>query len=301
MAYKDLTGQVFNLWTVLEDAHEVTSDRDHYWICKCQCGTIRKVRGSSLKKGISKSCGCIKKISNSNNKLLNQTFDKLTVIKKTDKRSSGEIVWLCKCECGNLCERSTSVLKRSGSHACDDCNAKRIGKVNKRDLVGQKFGLLTVIKETKERKYNGNIVWECKCDCGNITKIDTNSLTTGNTKSCGCINYSIGEKNIKDILDKNNIEYITQFTDKELGYKKFDFALLRDNQIYRLIEFDGQQHYNSFKGMWANAESLETIQEWDRLKNEYAKSHNLPLVRIPYWYRDNITLEMILGDQFLIG
>ena len=52
--------------------------------------------------------------------------------------------------------------------------------------------------------------------------------------------------------------------------------------------------------MWNNAESLEIIQEWDRLKNEYAKNHNLPLVRIPYWYRDKITLDMLLGDQFLI-
>ena len=33
------------------------------------------------------------------------------------------------------------------------------------NLIGQKFGKLTVIKETKERK-NKSIVWICKCDCG---------------------------------------------------------------------------------------------------------------------------------------
>ena len=36
------------------------------------------------------------------------------------------------------------------------------------------------------------------------------------------------------------------------------------------------------------------------MKNEYALSHNIPLVRIPYWERDNITLEMILEDKYLI-
>ena len=233
--------------------------------------------------------------------ITNNRYGMLIALEPTEKRQCGSVVWKCKCDRGNICERSITTLQRKGQHSCGCYNQEQITNLNKKNLVGQKFGLLTVIKETSERRYGGNIVWECKCDCGRIAYVDTNSLTTGNTKSCGCINYSIGEANIKNILDKNNINYITQFTDKELGYKKFDFALLKDNQIYRLIEFDGQQHYNSFKGMWDNAESLETIQKWDRLKNEYAKKHNLPLVRIPYWYRDNITLEMLLGDQFLIG
>ena len=38
----------------------------------------------------------------------------------------------------------------------------------------------------------------------------------------------------------------------------------------------------------------------DAIKNEWAIKNNIPLVRIPYWERDNITLEMIMGDQYLI-
>lgn len=34
--------------------------------------------------------------------------------------------------------------------------------------------------------------------------------------------------------------------------------------------------------------------------NEYALSHNIDLVRIPYWERKHITLEMLLEDNFLI-
>lgn len=34
---------------------------DAYWICKClKCGTIKPIRGISLRKGMSRSCGCIK-------------------------------------------------------------------------------------------------------------------------------------------------------------------------------------------------------------------------------------------------
>ena len=53
------------------------------------------------------------------------------------------------------------------------------------DLIGKKFGYLTVIEKTQKRK-NGCIVWKCKCDCGNITEVVGTYLKNGNTKSCGC-------------------------------------------------------------------------------------------------------------------
>jgi len=41
---------------------------------------------------------------------------------------------------------------------------------------------------------------------------------------------------------------------------------------------------------------LERRQERDQKKNDWAATNNIPLVRIPYWERDNITLEMIMGN-----
>jgi hypothetical protein len=38
----------------------------------------------------------------------------------------------------------------------------------------------------------------------------------------------------------------------------------------------------------------------DKIKNNYAKEKNIPLVRIPYWERDNITLDLIMGNKYLI-
>ncbi len=51
---------------------------------------------------------------------------------------------------------------------------------NFEDLTGKKFTRLTVIK------YIGNYKWLCKCKCGKIRKIRSDSLKSGNTKSCGC-------------------------------------------------------------------------------------------------------------------
>lgn len=42
--------------------------------------------------------------------------------------------------------------------------------------------------------------------------------------------------------------------------------------------------------------TLKIQQERDHRKNQWCLSHNIPLVRIPYWERDNITLEMLMGD-----
>jgi len=53
------------------------------------------------------------------------------------------------------------------------------------DLTNQKFGKLTALK--KVGRHGSNAVWECLCECGNITKTMATSLKLGNTKSCGCL------------------------------------------------------------------------------------------------------------------
>lgn len=55
-----------------------------------------------------------------------------------------------------------------------------------RDLTGQKFGKLTAISPTDKRTSGGNVIWRCKCDCGNACYASSCDLHSGNTKSCGC-------------------------------------------------------------------------------------------------------------------
>jgi hypothetical protein len=59
----DLSGKVFERWTVLErdSATPHGSGIQTRWICKCECGTIRSVPGGGLRGGGSKSCGCLAK------------------------------------------------------------------------------------------------------------------------------------------------------------------------------------------------------------------------------------------------
>lgn len=53
------------------------------------------------------------------------------------------------------------------------------------DISGQKFGRWTVI-ERAGRDSRGASMWLCRCDCGNTEVVRHSSLTSGNSKSCGC-------------------------------------------------------------------------------------------------------------------
>lgn len=75
------------------------------------------------------------------------------------------------------------------------------------DLVGQRFGNLTVLefvpkisnKGTKKSSY-----YICQCDCGNITNpISSNDLKRGHTKSCGCL-----RKNKINLPDNSNLDMV---------------------------------------------------------------------------------------------
>lgn len=118
--------------------------------------------------------------------LTGQKFGKLTVIKDSGKRrKNGDVVWECKCDCGNTAYTTTYLLKTS-TRSCGCLQKEIVSKKTKVDLQGEKFGKLTVIKETDKRKYNGRIVWKCKCDCGAIVEVASQNLLSGGTKSCGC-------------------------------------------------------------------------------------------------------------------
>lgn len=64
--------------------------------------------------------------------------------------------------------------------------------MKKLNLKGQKFGRLTVISEAPNR---GRLTrWFCLCSCGRVFAVDSQSLTSGHTKSCGCLMRDIAKE-----------------------------------------------------------------------------------------------------------
>ena len=113
----DLTGQIFNRWTVIEEdlSHPGQGAR---WICQCSCPahTIRSVKGQSLRNGHSKSCGCLQKeiAAFSKIKMIGEKFGKLTVLKQDDIIHPDEAYWICQCECGTVTQPIRGSSLRNG-------------------------------------------------------------------------------------------------------------------------------------------------------------------------------------------
>lgn len=56
-----------------------------------------------------------------------------------------------------------------------------------KDIRDKRYGLLTVMHLTHDRNKHGQALWRCVCDCGNEKLVTLGNLTSGNTKSCGCL------------------------------------------------------------------------------------------------------------------
>jgi hypothetical protein len=301
---KDLTGQKFGHLTVLYDTG-IRKNRQVVWECECDCEahTRRQVVGQALRSGHTTSCGCSRKGKNIIN-LIGQHFGQLTVLKQDSINQDRKAVWLCKCDCGETRLVEGTLLRAGKVTCCYSCGVKKMGSASMHDLTGQKFGMLTVLEPTEERDNAGRIIWKCKCDCGNICFIPSNSLVTNNTQSCGCKHKSIGENIISKLLQDNNIPFIRQYTFSDCRSPKdslllFDFAIFKDNKLLQIIEFDGVQHYNPIN-FFGGEEAFNYLQQCDNIKNNYCKQNNIPLVRISYKDKNNIDLKLLRLDKYYV-
>ena len=300
----DLRGQRFGRLFVPNNAKHVYKNNATYWPVICDCGNTKLVNGYSLRAGRTKSCGCLWKeeISKTNTRdLTGQTFGRLIVLFRNGSTKEGKDIWHCKCTCGNECDVIGTSLTKQYTQSCG-CLSLEAKKNNVIDLTGKTFDRLTVVYRTGTDK-NGQATWMCSCICGNKIEVAGTLLINKKIRSCGCMR-SRGNAEIEKILINNNIEFHKESQIKsDNKIYRYDFAIInKENQIIRLIEFDGEQHYPGvFSGGWNTEESFIKRKESDKVKNEWAASHNIPLVRIPYWERDNVTLDMIFGDQYLVN
>ena len=98
------------------------------------------------------------------------------------------------------------------------------------NLEGKKFGRWTVLRDSGKRDSSGNIMWECRCDCGNVTCVKGKSLTSGASKSCGCLQREIAAETLK-----KNFEDLTGQKFGELTVLGLDNSYVRKRREYKWI------------------------------------------------------------------
>lgn len=301
---KDLTGKVFGRLTVLGLAGRDDKNKKLLWKVRCSCGTEKIVSGNLLTvKGI-RSCGCLKReqtIERCTKPMIGKVFGRLTVLEKAYTKKGKGAYYKCLCSCGETVIVQGSMLRSGNSRSCGCINKER--RQQYEDLSGRRFGKLVVLKRVPNKGKGHDTRYLCKCDCGGLTETARYSLLCGETMSCGCIN-SKGEYRISQILNENNMVFERQKTYEDFrigrhGIPKFDFYIPEGNYI---IEYDGQQHFMHTNLGWNDKEHFEKVQERDRLKNEYCKKNNIPIIRIPYTQYNDLCLDDLLLEtsQFVL-
>lgn len=103
---------------------------------------------------------------------------------------------------------------------------------NFNDLSKQVFGKLTVIEKVNnisKRKTSNHVYWKCLCKCGKEVIVRGASLTSGNTKSCGCI-----KKDYAQIRNKrfNNYDFSKNYC---IGYTSKNEIFIFDKEDYEIV------------------------------------------------------------------
>lgn len=122
--------------------------------------------------------------------LVGNRYGKLTVIEQVESSSRGQRRYRCICDCGGTIIAFAGNLKSGHTTSCG-CNKSP-------DLTGQVFGKLTVIGRSDKRNSRGTRttpMWECRCECGNITYKAKDTLTNLDLSMCSeCAEKYAAEK-----------------------------------------------------------------------------------------------------------
>lgn len=132
--------------------------------------------------------------------LSGERFDRLLVLNRTNERykSTGSFIWKCLCECGKVVRIPTSSLTTGNTRSCGCLNREKSverGKNKALDLRNQRFGRLLALCPTDQRR-GTFIIWKCMCECLNISYVASGDLTSGHTKSCGCLKLEASIQNL---------------------------------------------------------------------------------------------------------
>lgn len=239
-------------------------------------------------------CSCYKKFKNYHEKIKYYgslfNFDILY-----DGPAQEKKVIQCK-NCGAVMHRSLVSILNTPDH-CDNCHKYR-------------EGILHYSKEEAQKRLNENFYGEYilieyngmekkamlkHCNCGYVFSIrNFGDLFRGRNRGCPkCYQFkSRGEQEIRNFLDKNNIDYIPQKTFSPLNKSKyrFDFFLPLYNMA---IEYNGEQHYRD-NGFFKDG--LETIQKRDNIKKKFCEENGIELLIIKY--TDLKKIPAILSARF---
>lgn len=150
--------------------------------------------------------------------------------------------------------------------------------VKYKDLTGNKYGKLTVIKRDDSRK-SRKAYWICQCDCGNIKSVRSDSLQGGNIRSCGCLKAEQDKINLKESEVKKKTQKFGR-----------PFGKLRIHEIWANMKSrcynKSDKRYSDYGGR-----GIYVCDEW---KNDFFAFYSWSMEN---GYSDSLTIDRINNDD----
>jgi hypothetical protein len=150
--YKDLTNKRFGRLLALKDEGR-DNHKNAIWLCRCDCGTEKKVTSAQLVSHKTSSCGCLAREMVSERKLVDLTgrrFGKLTIASRAQNSSHGKAMWNVICDCGTEKAIIGSSMTTGRTITCG-CGA------GERGLLHRTHGMST----SKEYQTWGSMIARC--------------------------------------------------------------------------------------------------------------------------------------------
>lgn len=266
----DYTGKKFNNLTIIKELE------NNKVLCHCDCGNEKILNKYDVTSGNIKSCGCLK------NQIIDYTgkkFNHLTIIREL---GGGKV--LCKCDCGNEVIKNKQAVIKKRLISCGCITRNEI----KRDLTGQRFGMLVVLKQADE-EYNSFI---CKCDCGNEITVTRGHLINGSIKSCGCLKSTNMKKTQRNAFFDGTAIYAIKNgkanKNNSTGVKGVCFLPAQNKYMA----------YLTIKKKNINLGYYDTLEEAKQTRLRAEKKYFLPIIRKYFANKKTQVRKSYVGQKF---
>ena len=132
----DITGQKFNNLTALE-----YNPQTRKWLCQCDCGNKTEVLSWNLRKGKTKSCGCMRNQPSYNHiDMTGKRFGRVVALEEIGYNSvQHDTRWKCICDCGTIFETGGNGLRSGKCQSCGCYCKEQTSKAKKINMIGKKF------------------------------------------------------------------------------------------------------------------------------------------------------------------
>lgn len=194
----------FGLLTVMSEAPKKKTATQ--WHCLCACGGTAICSTNNLRRGVSKSCGCVGKEKIVNRNKQNTThgmrnsdmyslwvqLGKYTVC--AEWHNNGKLFEQWALDKGWSSGNKYSLLIKDETKPVGPDNC--VLHLKTPNLIGVKYNKLLVLNKS-DKKGNATY-WDCVCVCEQLTTASTRQLLHGFKKSCGCAKTEAVIKRNKD-------------------------------------------------------------------------------------------------------